>query len=100
MKQEDLPQRMSAAAPPNSSTPMGRPRTTTKKPDRYGDNICERVYSLSISISQGSQVKEVGDTNAMEKPVTSIANKLYQSRETENNYYPQLEQSAPTTCQG
>ena len=43
-EQETLPNEI-IETPPNLPIATGRPRRTTRKPDRYGHNICERIRS-------------------------------------------------------
>ena len=90
VKQETQPQEI-AEAPSNLPVAIGRPRRATRKPDRYGHNICERIENKMRHLQPGicleRQVEHLADTNAMEKPKQLIANQLYPEGETKNNDY-------------
>ena len=59
MQQEALPQEV-IEGPPNLPIAIGRPRRATKKPDRYGHNICERIGSETAHLQTQ---KLPGETN-------------------------------------
>ena len=66
MKQETVPQEV-VEVTPNLPIAVGRPRRATRKPDRYGHNICERIEidmgHLQPGICLERQVNCLADVN-------------------------------------
>ena len=102
-EQETLPNEI-IETPFNLPIATGTPRRTTRKPNRYGHNICERIGSetgsLQPRIRIERQVNHLADINAVEKPKKSIASQLHSSQITKYDYCPWIKASAHTTCQG
>ena len=88
----------------NPHVKTDRPHRTTRRPDRYGHNICEKTRDKAGLIQSGiyknSHTNNLANINAMEKTLNSVAAMLSPRERTGNNYRPQVREGAEPTCQG
>ena len=103
MRQEVLPQEI-IEVPSNPPNAIGRPRRATRKTDRYGHNICERIENETAHLQPGiclqRQISRIADTNVMGKPTEVVASQPYPRLKTGSSHHPQVRSNTVATCQG
>ena len=101
VKQETPPQEQ-VEETPYPPMKINRPRRNVKKPDRYGYNICEKIYGepghLQPGISQASQGSELAQTdNSSTRDLSGVATNLKRTTQAPRcqdiRYYSQRDDS-------